>query len=222
MPTRVTRNLGMERESEVTSRAHGDRFLLIAGHDFDALARARNTRSANEHAARSSFFRVEPLDDRSKLGLEAVDLPAVAVAPHRDVDEAHGFHPARVFETGRHENAARAGTHEGFVGRKLHQRIEHVVDAKKPVQHGRLATGNHERIARFEIARTPHHQNVDAEPLQELGVQGKIALKCKYTDAQGYQPRPAMSWSAGNLSISSPSMASPNPAETSMSFLGSS
>src|SRR5690242_10617185 len=81
--SRVVRQLRMERGDEDAAVAEQDRLAVELGQHLDAASSLGDARRADEDAAQRLGFARE-----LEVGLEARDLPAVAVSPHLEVEHA--------------------------------------------------------------------------------------------------------------------------------------
>src|SRR3954469_2150328 len=80
---RVVRQLRMERGDQDTALARQDAVAFVLGQQLDPRTGFLDPRRADEHAAQRLRVGLE-----LEVGLEAQDLTAEGVPPHRDVDQA--------------------------------------------------------------------------------------------------------------------------------------
>src|SRR5438309_940772 len=82
----IARQLGMKAEREDVALAHCDSATLMRGYDLGGASRLHQRRP-DEHARKGLAAQARDLE----VGLEAVDLAAIAVTSHRDVEQAHAM-----------------------------------------------------------------------------------------------------------------------------------
>ena len=117
----VVGEFGVKRGSHDGSRAYEHRGAVVLGEHFDVGADSRDARRADEHGVKRRVKTAQ-----RNVGLEAVDLAAVGVAPHRDVDCAErALVGATVLDLRGQQDHARARAEDGHaVGDALAKRVE--------------------------------------------------------------------------------------------------
>src|SRR5438445_84635 len=145
----VAGQLRMEAQRKDVPLPDGHRAAVVCGHDLGGASRFHERRP-DEHPGE----RLAVESGNVQRGLEAVDLPPVAVAPDRDVEQAHAaliLHPVR--DLLREENHARTC---GERGQALRDRSAQRLEQPDPLhqhRHGRaLAARKDDAVEPFEIS----------------------------------------------------------------------
>ncbi len=139
--------------------------------------------------------------DDVDVGLEAVDLAAVAVALHRDVDGPEvALVGSAVEHLRRQQNHSRAGAEDRQA--VAEHRLDVVVQSgcgQQPRHRRALAAGHDQRVEAGEVTRLAHLPSRRAGSCEGALMRSECALQCQHTDepmgpapvGHGYQPRSA-------------------------------
>jgi len=196
-----------------------DRMAIDLGQDIDRLPHLLYPWGPDEH----SVDRIAQAVDRD-FGFERVDLTSKGIAAHHHVEdtELHLTHPiCGCFGQENHPGARPQCRHPGFDA--LPQRFDESVPICQFADSRRLPARDHKGVYRIQISRGAHQRSLCSEALECRGVLAEVSLEGKDSDAQlVHQPRSCIRSSAGNLSISMPTIASPSPRETLATICGSS
>src|SRR6202163_3133421 len=219
MPPAVRSQLRMEGQRQPVALLDRDRLVGVPGELLDLRCAVGELRGPDEDSRGAS-----PDGVGRHPRLEAVDLPAVGVAPDTNVHQLQWFlvRPA-VLDLACHEDHAGAGAHHRHPGgralldRLLQRRLHQVC-------HGRAFTPRQDQgVDRLQVTREANRNALDFAGAQGRQVFTEIALQRKDADAttgNAHQPLPASSSSWGIAPISSPRMALPRLLEASARMSG--
>src|SRR5262245_36659570 len=162
----VVRELWVKRCHDESALAEEHGRPVQSGQHLDVRADLRHARRPDEHTAHASAAR------QLEVSLEARDLPAVRVSPHRDVDEAEVLsveqdHPGAGAE---HRPA------------ELPHRLLEPVDPDQPHDRRRLPARDDEAVDVVELLRLADLHRVRAKLPQHRRVLPEIALDCEDAD----------------------------------------
>ena len=168
----VRRQLGMERRRGHVALAHEHRFAAVRREDLDTGARPPDAGRADEDGGHRASER-----RRIDLAEEGVDLTAVGVARHRDVDEVQaallriGHFPRQHDRSGAGAEDGRGPRREGaeclFPGLGLEELPER----------RRLSARNDQAVGAVEVRGTFRLEALDSDLGERLAMRLEVALE---------------------------------------------
>ena len=176
----VDRQLGMERGGHHAILAHEHRIAPVAGEHLHVRPRRLDSGSPDEHAVKRRP--VEPGD--IEVGLEAVELAAVAVALHGDVEGAEVplVGSPVVDLLGEQDQPGTRAEHRQTIGDARADLVEQAA-RREQIRHRRaLATRHDEPVDAEQIPRLADVARRDVELSEPAPVGGEGPLQCEYAD----------------------------------------
>ena len=163
----VARQLGVERGDEEATVAQQHRHAVVTGEHLDVDPGVGHPRRSDEDAPQRLGLAVQ-----MQVGLEARELPAVAVPLDLDVDEpevssVEQDHPGAGAEHGSGE---------------LPDGVLQAVEPHQAHDRRRLAAGDHEPVEAVQLFRQPHLDHVGAERAQHRRVLAEVPLHSEDAD----------------------------------------
>src|SRR6266545_2492020 len=208
---RLTGQLGVEGRHDKVPLLQDDRMSLVPGEHFHVRPHVLNDRGPDEHRPHRMLDPVH-LDIR----LEGVDLPAVRVPAHGDVDERQQ-RLARFDPLGHHDHAGAGPEHRHPVGGPIADRSHQAGTRGELPDGGRLPARDHQQVDRRD-AEAGEHVRV----LPEITLEREdAALHGRPMAESGYQPRTWRSPSSPSSLMSRPCIGSPRPFDTLVRTSGS-
>ena len=205
--------------------SHGDRVAVrVARQHLGPRPDLGHQRRADEDAVERLAAELRDVE----IGLEAVELAAVAVAPNLEVEDAEVRGLAIGQAIGEQDHAG-AGAEQWRAGRaERDDRLAEPVGIDQAAHRRRLAAGQDERVEVDEVARQAHLDRLGADVADRGHVLAHGALQGEHADpghAMGthrsaYQPRMASRSSGGISPNEVPRIGSPRPVLTSARISG--
>ena len=216
--TGVGGEFGMEAGGQQVALTHEHRIAIVRRQDFDVGTDRFDAWGADEHAVERSLIAGEV-----EVGFEAVDLAAVAIASHGDLERPEVLLVVAAVEdlVGEQDHPGARAEHGHPVVETGGDRVEKSRRAQQVGHRRRFPAGHHEGVDPLELPRGADLDSVHAERTQALNVGGECSLQGEYADVHlgapknrgscCYQPRSANRWESGTSSIPIPVIGAPSP-----------
>lgn len=212
----VARQFGVKRGH--SSVALSTQYGVAVDHceNLDLFARPFHHRCPDEHRMERA---IEPVD--IDVGLETVDLGAVAVAAHVEVDRTQSVLIGSAIEDARRQQdqPSACAKHREATIDSLAQRIDQAASVEQHRHGGGFTARDYQSIDLIELRAGAHLSGLHAEAFKNSRVSGERALQGEHTEDRAYQPRSASLVSSAP--ISRPFMAAPRPVLTLAMMAGS-
>src|SRR5437588_10871753 len=212
----------MESGHYVASLLHQDWIALVSRQHARAFSDAADDGGPDEDSLHSAR-RGAGLEIRfgRDAGDAAIDLPAVGIALHSDVDETQAF-LRRAGDFVGQQDGSGAGAEDGPLAAELPQRLHQILLAQQLEHRGALAAGDDQAVQAFQVRGGAHFHHGGAGARGRFGMRLEIALQRKHSYAfHGYHPRVCISSPSGSLEMSRPGIPIPNSSLASSSLTGS-
>ncbi len=214
MDSCVGRKFGMERRTERITGPDKHGVSPRLGQHFDIVAEPYDPRSPDKHRV-NGFVGHRGL----KLRFEALDLTAIAVALHGDIEASKGslIGPA-VFDIGRQQDEACTGAEHGhtFVY-AYRERVEQLRRLEQHRHRRGLPARHNESVYLVEMRWPPDFDDIDAKFNKFVCVGPKGTLQGEYADL--HQPRSSNFTSSSSIPM--PVIGAPRPRDTLARMAGS-
>ena len=155
----IARDFRVERNADNVPGAHAHNFALMMRHHLHAFTGAGHNRGANKRRIDHDFL-TRGCKPR-QMNLRRIDLRAEGVTPNRNIQHTERLLPrSRIINHSREHNQPGTGSQGRQAPRnRLNQRLAQPKNPGQPVNRGRFAAGQNQRIQVRQLLGTfdEHH-----------------------------------------------------------------